>query len=120
MPVIYNWDTITEMYKTMYEQTKDSELGIQRMYANHALGMLRLIPQIRDFPEFKDFRLDMSLGKLMCISNVTDARAYLACEDDFVYMETYEKQSGYAGMNKLSLEEFIVLLPQVLQQLSTQ
>jgi hypothetical protein len=120
MPITYTWDYLIGAYTSLFEQTKNSENEGTRSYANHALGMLSLIPQIRDFPEFKEFELDMSLTKLVCISKSTRARVYLACEDNFVYMETYQSESGHSGMNKFNLEQFLALLPQVLKQLSGQ
>jgi hypothetical protein len=119
MPITYDWDYLVQAYTSMYEQAKNADSENERSFAEHASGMLRLIPLIRDLPEFKNFVLDMSLGKLVCKSQSSGARVYLACKRDFTYvMQIYESHTGYSETKEFSLEQIVTSLQQVLKELS--
>jgi hypothetical protein len=110
MPIVYTWEGITHAYEKMYEQMKDAENETGRNYASHAEGMLKLIPRIRNLPEFKNFDLDMSMGHLRCKSKSGAGWVWLAYAPGLYGMEIYEKEAGYSGVKGYDSEQIIPAL----------
>lgn len=120
MSITYNWDSILQGYEAMRDQTTNLESEIKKDYSSHAIGMLELIPYIREYPEFKNFDLTLSLGKLVCISKSNGARLYVAYGRDPVYhLQTYDKKSGYSDVKEYDLKQTISVLPGLLKELAS-
>ncbi len=121
MGITYNWDTVTQAFEGMYRSTKNGENQIQKDYSHHASGMLKLIPQIRDFPEFAKFDLNISMGILVCASKSSKGGLRISCGENLIYhLEIYDPQQGYLGIKKLDAEQVIPELKQLLTQIANE
>jgi hypothetical protein len=122
MSIHYDWNYFEKAYTAMYEETKNMENTTANLYADHALGMLKLIPLIRNIPEFSKLSLDASMGRLMLKSSQPKIKIILSSAksgNDFVYYaEIYHSQSYSSEPKKFSLEEIVPALQQVLKAIT--
>jgi hypothetical protein len=119
MSINYNWDYVTRAYTSMYKETENSDNVVTRAFADHALGMLKLIPLIRDIPELSNLSLDMSLGKLVLGVKSHNSSIYLSCNKNYIYIiQTYTGGIGFSETEEFDLEQIVPALQQVLKAIT--
>jgi hypothetical protein len=116
--MIYTWDSIILGYESMYKTTKDSENEGTRSFADHAMGMLSLIPRIQHFDEFRDIELNLSLGALVCSSKTKKGGIRISCKKNFIYvLHIYE--NGIVESKELNSSEVVAALHEHLKRITS-
>jgi hypothetical protein len=112
MMMVWDWDRLIQAFEMMYKQMKDGESENSKNYVHHALGMLKLIPQIREVYDLEDFELTLSLGALVIISKAkTRRRVRVSCGKDVTYyVETYDQIAGHSGNKKFDSLQIVLAL----------
>src|SRR5438105_5022311 len=107
MPIIYDWDFIVRGYEAMFEQCKNAQGEHTRNYAIYAQAMLKLIPLIRVLPELENFRLDMSMGRLMLWSKSDSSRLLIGYGNSTYVVHLRRSTQGSEISSRFDSEQII-------------